>query len=164
MTLGFVSGGLGTYALAAAVWTALQPSRPRTLGVGLLVVAGSGLLASAAVPIGAHRPGPHEFIGLGLFIAFLIAVVLLSAAISRQHALSSLTRPGRMAAGASFAILLVTLAFASPGGDAPARPLDDYAGLLQKLFIAPWLAWLLAVGYRIAGGRQPANEAAARTV
>jgi hypothetical protein len=30
---------------------------------------------------------------------------------------------------------MVTILFASPGGDAPARPLAAFAGLLQKLFI-----------------------------
>lgn len=162
MTLAFVIGGLGVYALGAAIWTALPWSRTRSFGVGLLVMTGTALLASAAVPTGAHRPGLHELIGLGGFLAVLVAVLVLSAALSHHRSLSHLSRPGRWAAGASFVVLTVTLALASPGGDAPARPLDAYAGLLQKLFIAPWLAWLLAVGYRIAGSL-PAAEAAAQS-
>lgn len=67
-----------------------------------------------------------------------------------QPSLAGLPSLGRWAAAVSFGILLVTILFASPGGDAPARPLDAYAGLLQKLFIAPWLTWLTLVGYRIA--------------
>ena len=90
----------------------------------------------------------------------LLAVLMLSFAVSGQPSLASLSRPGRWAAGVSLVILIVTVALASPGGDAPARPLDDYAGLLQKLSIAPWLAWLLAVGYRLAGNHPLAIEVA----
>jgi uncharacterized protein DUF998 len=161
MTLAFVAGGLGVYALAAAIWSTLRPSRTRASGVALLVVAGTALLASAAVPTAAHRPGPHEFIGLGLFAGILLAILSLSVAMSWRPSLASLSRPGRWAAGVSLVILTVTLGFASPGGDAPARPLDDYAGLLQKLFIAPWLVWLLAVGYRLAGSPELGEEVAA---
>lgn len=160
MTLAFVIGGLGVYALAAAIWPALRPSGMRWSGIALLIVAGTALLASAAVPIGPHRPGLHEFVGLGGFVSMLLAVLMLSFAVSGQPSLASLSRPGRWAAGVSLVILIVTVALASPGGDAPARPLDDYAGLLQKLSIAPWLAWLLAVGYRLAGNHPLAIEMA----
>lgn len=150
MTTAFVLGGLGTWLLVASLWLALAPSRPRDAGVALLGVSGLGFVASAIVQTGSHRPGPHEFIGLALFVSLLLALPILASAASRQAWLASVARPGRWAALASFAVLVVSFAFASPGGDAPARPLDAYAGLLQKLFIAPWLTWLVAVAYRIA--------------
>ena len=150
MTTAFVLSGLGTWLLAASLWSALDPSRPRDVGVALLGVSGLAFVASAIVQTGSHRPGPHEFIGLGLFVSLLLALPILASAASRQAWLAGVARPGRWAALASFVVLVIAFAFASPGGDAPARPLDAYAGLLQKLMIAPWLIWLLAVAYRIA--------------
>ena len=157
MTVAFVVGGSGTWALAASFAMTLPPSRQRTLGVGLLAVLGGALVLSAAFPTGPHRPGPHEFIGLVGFVGVLIAMPLLSSAMSRHAALSTLARAGRYAAVAGFVVLVIILLLASPGGDAPPRPLDAYAGLLQRLFIAPWLVWLLAVAYRIARGERPSG-------
>lgn len=150
MTAAFVAGGGGCASLAIALWRSLEPSRRRTAGVMLLVLVAIGLAASAAVPTGAHRPGAHEFIGLASFVAVVIALPLLGASMSTDTRLGALSGPARLAAVLSLLVMIVIALFASPGGDAAPRPLDPYAGLLQKLSIAPWLTWLLVVGYRIA--------------
>jgi len=164
MTSAFVIGGFGTWAVASAIYRTLAASRLRTLGCGLLVVLGAGLIASAAVPTGPHRPGVHEFIGIASFVCVLLALPILARGMAHQPSLAGLSTLGRSATAVSLLALAVTILFASPGGDAPARPLDAYAGLLQKLFIAPWLTWLAVVGYRIARAGRSSERLASQPV
>jgi len=81
LSLMFLSWGIGTWALAVAIWSEVRTTAGRA-GLWLLVIAGLGEAMASVFDI-RHEVG-HGLAGLLGVIGFPIAALLLSAALGRQ--------------------------------------------------------------------------------
>ena len=82
LSLMFLSGGIGTWALAAAIWPQVHTTAGKA-GLGFLLISGTGSAMASVFDV-THEIG-HGIAGLLGVIGFPIAALLLSASLGRQE-------------------------------------------------------------------------------
>ena len=82
LSLMFLSSGIGTWALAVAIWPQVHTTGGR-VGLGYLIISGTGSAMASVFDV-THEIG-HGIAGLLGVIGFPIAALLLSAALGRQE-------------------------------------------------------------------------------
>jgi len=155
MSLGILAAAVGTVAVALGLRRSLAPVKRRGLGVVLLMVAGVGFAGSALFttdpPLEDGETGYttegslHDLAGIVCFVGLIIGAIVLARVFRRDARWSPWAQVTRLVAWISL-VLLVAIVVASeisPPGT------GGITGLIQRLFFAIALSWLVLVGWRV---------------
>jgi len=156
-TANFLVFGLLFIVFARGVKASVNDSRATRLGAMLLSVVGVGVLGCGLFRA---EPWPPSSMSLAGVLHLLCAIVLVFAllpvatgvmarAFSTDAHWRSLGRMTRLTSFLTLALLVGGLALMSPPGQPP-RIGNVYAGLIQRIDVAVFLAWQIAVARRIA--------------
>ena len=156
MVAGFVALALGLVALGLGLVRALPASRLAVVGALLVALAGVGVLVAGfarndcsselaackaridAGDISWHH-GLHDAVSGLLFLALVVAQLVLARAFRRDPAWRDL-RSYSIVSGASSLALLVLFVIG---------PVDGWNGLVQRAFLGVPFAWMLVLGTRL---------------
>ena len=160
LSLMFLCWGIGSWALAVAIWPEVH-TKPGKSGLWLLVVAGVGEAMASVFDI--NYPIGHGIAGLLGVIGFPIAALLLSVALGRNEAWNSIRRPLLWIANLnwiSVVLLIATLAIMTMqmtrilGGHLPQHaPKSLPPGVLamdgwaDRLIVLSNCAWVLVAAW-----------------
>lgn len=167
MILGFLALGLGTAALGLALPRAVRGGVSTRIGAALLLLAGLGIVVAGLARLDCS-PGlavcdtridagdvswhhkVHDLAGVLVFQALVIAQFVLARAFQRDDRWRDL-RTYSVISGVASVVLLVLFGTGVTG---------DWNGLMQRLFLALPLVWIVVVGVRVRGlfaarGRAP---------
>ena len=156
-TANFLVFGLLFIVFARGVKASVNDSRATRLGAILLLVIGVGVLGCGLFRA---EPWPPSSMSLAGVLHLLCAIVLVFAllpvatgvmarAFSTDAHWRSLGRMTRLTSFLTLALLVGGLALMSTPGQPP-RIGNVYAGLIQRIDVAVFLAWQIAVARRIA--------------
>ena len=156
-TANFLVFGILFIVFARGVKASVNDSRATRLGATLLSVIGVGVLGCGLFRAERWPPSSMSLAGvLHLVCAMLLVFALLpvaTAVMARAFAADarwrSLGRATRLTSFLTLALLVGGLALMNPPGR-PARIGNVYAGLIQRIDVAVFLAWQMAVARRIA--------------
>lgn len=159
LSLIFLSWGIGSWALAAAIWSQVQ-TRAGRVGLGFLVVAGIGEAMASVFDI-RHEVG-HGIAGLLGVLGFPIAAMLVSVDLGRTEPWRGVRRALLWIANLSWVsvvLLVATLAlmtmqmFRANGGHLPQHapellPAGELGldGWADRLIVLTYCAWVLVAG------------------
>jgi len=176
LSLMFLSWGIGSWALAVAIWSQVRTSAGK-VGLWFLIIAGIGEAMASVFDI-THETG-HGIAGLLGVIGFPIAALLLSVALGRYETWSAVRRPLLWIANLScisVVLLVATLAIMTMqmarinGGHLPQHApkslppgvlaLDGWA---DRLIVLSNCAWVLFVAWHAIKlrSRHPATDGSA---
>jgi hypothetical membrane protein len=156
-TANFLVFGILFMVFARGVPASLEDSRAvrvggtllSSIGVGVL---GCGLFRAEPWPPSSMSPSGvlHLLCAMVLIFALLpVATGVLIRAFAADVRWRSLAPVTRLTSFVTLALLVGGIAFMSPPGQ-PSRIGNDYAGLIQRVDVAVFLAWQIAVARRIA--------------
>ena len=156
-TANFLVFGLLFIVFARGVRASVTDSRATRLGARLLLVIGVGVLGCGLFRAEHWPPSSMSLAGvLHLLCAIVLVFALLpvatgvmARAFSADARWRSLGRMTRLTSLLTLALLVGGLALTSPPGQPP-RIGNVYAGLIQRIDVAVFLAWQMAVARRIA--------------
>ena len=156
-TANFLVFGLLFIVFARGVKTSVNDSRGTRLGAMLLSVVGVGVLGCGLFRAEHWPPSSMSLAGvLHLLCAIVLVFALLpvatgvmARAFSADPRWRSLGRVTRLTSFLTLALVVGGLALMSPPGQPP-RIGNVYAGLIQRIDVAVFLAWQIAVARRIA--------------
>ena len=156
-TANFVVFGILFLIFARGVKTTINDSRSARLGGALLFAIGLGVLgcglsrAESWPPSSMGAPGlVHVFSSIVLIFALLpVATGVMARAFAGDVRWRSLALATGMTSFVTLALLVGGLALMSPPGQ-PARIGNEYAGLIQRVDVAVFLVWQIAVARRMA--------------
>lgn len=173
LSLSFVAGACGAWALAVAIWSQVRTT-PARLGLVALLVAGVGPALAAVFDINHPLHNMAGFLGT---LGMAIAAVLIGVSLSRTEPWSRSRRVLLWTAQLPWIALLLFIAttvllgvtFAQAGGEAPpegqALPLDTVLpagtiainGWFNRLIIVAGAAWIATIAWRGTAirGRRP---------
>jgi hypothetical membrane protein len=140
-TLSFLVCGALLFAFAVGVWRVAsgQPMGSK-LGPTLVGFAGLDLIGAGVFTTGDQR---HELVSIALFVSLPVTCLAFAASFRRQQSTNwawySLGTGVVVAAG----VVALIAAFTSSG------PLADVAGLIQRLTIGVWFAWVTLVALNL---------------
>jgi hypothetical membrane protein len=134
----------------------LDDSRPARLGTALLSVIGIGVMGSGlfrAEPWPPSSMGPTGLLHLVCAMVLIFALMPVAAGVMTRAFVAdvrwrSLGPVTGLTAFVTLALLVGGLASMSPPGQAP-RIGNEYAGLIQRVDVAVFLAWQIVVAWRI---------------
>jgi hypothetical membrane protein len=154
MRLGFVAAGIGTLLITIGLRRSVAAVKRRGLGVVLLGLAGIGFIGSglfnADPPLADGTTGYttegslHDVAGFLLFLTIIAAGSVLARVFARDpqwHAAMSTTR--------AFAWLAVVGLVATITASEISDPGTGITGLVQRIFVATIVGWLLFLGWRL---------------
>jgi hypothetical membrane protein len=155
MILGFLALGLGTVALALALLNAVRGGRSARIGAALLAFAGlaivvaglarndcsSELAACRALPGGelSWHHHVHDLVSALVFVSVAVAQLVLTRAFGGDDFWRDL-RSYSFVSGLATLLLLVLYG---------TRLFGDWNGLVQRIFLAVPLTWIVVVGVRV---------------
>jgi hypothetical membrane protein len=145
-TLGFTGLGLSIVAFAVAYWLLLRGGGLRWVAVGLLTLAGAGMVIVGNFPC---DPGCVEVTTTGRLHGLFSAPGAIGLPAAAMVSASVLRRDGRWSTTwqvASFTVGALTLA---SGPLIAAEVLPRANGLLQRAGMWPALAWMVAIALRL---------------
>ena len=156
-TANFLVFGILFMVFARGVKTTLDDSRAARLGGALLSLIGIGVLGCGLFRAEPWPPSSMSPVGLLhlvcamvlVFALLPIATGVLSRAFSADARWRSLGAATGLTSFVTLALLVGGLAFMNPPGQ-PSRIGNDYAGLIQRIDVALFLAWQMAVARRLA--------------
>lgn len=173
LSLMFLTWGVGTWALAGAIWSDVA-TRGGRVGVWLLLVAGLGEAMASVFDI-THDVG-HSIAGLLGIGGLPVAALLASRSLDHSEAWVAMRRPRRWAAHltwVSVVLLIATLALMTAqfarvnGGELPEHaPRSLPAGVIglggwaNRLIVVSFCAWQIVGGWQAVRVRR--KEAASR--
>jgi hypothetical protein len=138
-------------AAALALAPGCRRDRRSPSAVALLAAAGAGMLTVglfptdlASAPVTGHG-AVHNTVSLGVFLALIAAAALHGRALRRAGAEPGLALYSRLTAIGVFAVLVVFALFAGDVGD----PLHSVSKVIERVFIAGALAWIIVVSRRL---------------
>ena len=155
-TANFLVFGLLFIVFARGVKASVNDTRATRLGATLLLVIGVGVLGCGLFRAEHWPPSSMSLAGvLHLLCAIVLVFALLpvatgvmARAFSADARWRSLGRMTRLTSLLTLALLVGGLALTSPPGQPP-RIGNVYAGLVQRIDVAVFLAWQIAVARRI---------------
>jgi hypothetical membrane protein len=155
-TANFVGFGILFLIFARGVKSSLPDARAARAGAALLTVIGLGVLGCGLFPAESWPPSSMGPAGLlHLICAMLLVFALLpvvTAVLTRAFAADarwrSLAPVTALTSLLTFTLLAGGLALMSPPGQ-PSRIGNEYAGLLQRVDVAVFLAWQVVVARRL---------------
>jgi len=137
--------GLGTLALATGLWRSLSSSSTTKVELVLLALFGFGIILVMVFPTDAEG-APSTPTGTVHSIAFVFSCLCL---IPAQILLSlKFRQDGRWRSFAPYSMAIALLvatafvAFAATSG-------TEFTGLTQRIFVATFMAWLIATAFRL---------------
>jgi hypothetical membrane protein len=155
MVLGFLALGLGTVALALALLNAVRGGRRARVGAALVAFAGLGIVVAGLArndcssELAACRALPgrelswhhhvHDLVSALVFVSLAVAQFLLARSFGGDDFWRDL-RGYSVASGLATLVLLVVYG---------ARVFGDWNGLVQRIFLAVPLAWIVVVGVHV---------------
>jgi hypothetical protein len=159
MRLGFIAAGIGTLSLALGLRRSVAAVKRRGLGVVLLGLAGVGFIGSglfnADPPLADGTTGYttegslHDLTGILLFISVIVAGFVLARVFARDPQWQAAVSTTRIFAWLALAGLVATIT-SSEMSD----PGTGITGLVQRIFVATILGWLVSLGWRLRRGSE----------
>jgi len=172
LSLMFLCWGIGSWALAVAVWSEIHTNSGR-LGLWFLIIAGVGEAMASIFDV--KHPIGHGVAGLLGVIGFPIAALLLSVALGRNETWSTARRPLLWIANLSWiSVVLLIAALATMtmqmarinGGHLPQHapkslPAGVFAldGWADRLIVVSNCAWVLLAGWHAIPVRRKRSDA-----
>ena len=155
-TANFLVFGILFLVFARGVKASLDDSRAARLGATLLSLIGLGVLGCGLFRAEPWPPSSMSPTGLlhltcAIVLVFLllpVATGVMSRAFVADVRWRSLGPATSLTSFVTLALLVGGIAFMSPPGQ-PSRICNDYAGLIQRVDVAVFLAWQIAVARRI---------------
>lgn len=141
--LAIIAFGLLAFAGTVLAWSAFPSGTGRIVGLGLLLIASVGAIGVGLSPENVNL-GVHDVASLLVFLPGGVALVVVGASMTPANGWGSF-REFSIVLGAVMLIALAVYLFTPLGSSN-----SGYAGLVERVIVAPVLLWGIVVGTHLA--------------